>query len=938
MSTYSHNKIEKKWQKIWAAKKLYQADLEAPDPYYLLVELTYTSGDLHMGHWFAWTAPDIYARFKRMQGANVLFPVGGFDAFGLPAENAAIKHGIHPKDWTYKNIETMRKQFVKMGPSFDWDREVITSDPDYYRWTQWLFLQMYKKGLAYKAKVWSNWCPECKTVLANEHVENGCCWRHTSTPVEQKEVEQWLFKITDYAEKLLWPKKPKVDWPQAAVEGQNNWIGKSEGLKIKFQVLDSDFELEVFTTRPDTIFGATFIVLAPEHPLIEKISTPDRKDKVIKYRSESLTKLERVRLEKAKDKTGVFTGAYAVNPLSKEPIPIWVADFVLANYGTGAIMGVPAHDERDFAFARKNKLPIRKVIDFTEEIHAVVIKESVNESFIAYAEKNNWYWMDYEGWGYGLVLSSKDKEKYIRILQENLKPGPWYVHSDGGLKAVVFKSKHFLLPEQNSEARKYAQQVAVPDEQIDWDNRDNYMFCYAKEGVIVNSNEYNGLSSKDALKKISKYLLEHHLGEKSVQYHLRDWTISRQRYWGAPIPVIYCDKCGTVPVPEDDLPVVLPEKVDYTPTGKPPLATAQEWVKVSCPKCGGWAKRDVETMDTYVDSSWYFFRYPTPNFKEGIFDKEVINKWMPIKVYFGGPEHILGHTLYARFITKVLNDLGYIDFDEFALKRFHHGVILGSDGFRMSKSRGNVVNPDLQVEKFGADSVRVYIAFLGPHDKGGAWKTEGIEGSYRFLNRVWRLFNKGNISVTADVRDKLTSVMNVTLKKVSEEIEKLQTNTALASIMEYTNFLQGVASGYQKSQPKSGRPLDQNIKEQNAKVELKSDSVWNNALKTLALLLAPFAPHMMEEIWVNIMGQKFSIHRTLWPKYDPNAIVQNTTIIAVQVNGKLRGTLEVSNQSAKVKSEIVELAKHNVRIAKWLKNSDIKKEVFVPGKLVNFVV
>ncbi len=855
--SYNHQEIEKKWQKIWEKENIYSVDVDKDkNPYYLLVELTYTSGDLHMGHWFAWTAPDIYARFKRMQGYDVLFPVGGFDAFGLPAENAAIKHGIHPKVWTYKNIKKMREQFKSMGPSFDWEKEVITCDPGYYRFNQWLFILLFKNGLAYRAKVWSNWCPECKSVLANEHVENGCCWRHTSTFVEQKLVDQWLFRITEYADKLIWPKKPKVDWPKSCIEGQNNWIGKSEGVDIKFKVQNSNLKIEVFTTRPETIFGATFLVLAPEHPLSLKIASEKNKDEVKKYIKESLKKLERVRLEQSREKTGVFTGNYAINPLTKEKIPIWIADFVLGSYGKGAVMGVPGHDSRDWEFAKKFNLNIKTVI-----------------------------------------------------------------------KAKATKNQ-----------------------------------AYEGEGILINSHEFSGLSSKLAKKKISEYLIKKGFAKKSVQYHLRDWTISRQRYWGAPIPMIFCQNCaskkkswftqtkinsklksilnwnhfGWYPVEESELPVILPENVDYTPTGKPPLATAKDWVKVECPECKSLATREVETMDTYVDSSWYFFRYPTPKNEKFAFDKKVVNKWMPIKIYFGGPEHILGHTLYARFITKYFYDLKLINFDEFALRRFHHGVILGPDGYRMSKSRGNVVNPDEQVRKFGADAVRVYIAFLGPHDKGGAWKTEGIEGSYRFLNKVFRLFIENrDIYVSKKDARPLYAFMHKTIRKVTKDIEKIQTNTALAAIMEYLNFLKNLADKNSKFKAKKNE--GKSLAEGRRKVIRCSE--WDEALRTLIYLLAPFAPHLTEEIYQKYfsIGSKFvSVHLQSWPKYVEELTFEKKVNIAVQVNGKLRSVLNIEKGLAK--EGVTKLAKKDPKVKKWLEGKKVKSIIFVPDRIINFVV
>lgn len=823
VAKFDHKEIEKKWQRKWKEKKIYRADNSSAKKYYLLVELAYTSGDLHMGHWFAWTAPDILARFRRMQGQNILFPVGGFDAFGLPAENAAIKKGIHPRDWTYKNIEVMRKQFETMGPSFDWEKEVITSDPEYYRWTQWIFLKLYKAGLVYKAKMISNWCPECKTVLANEHVVNGCCWRHTETKVIQKEVPQWLVAITKYADKLIWPKVPSADWPQEAMEAQNKWIGKSEGTVIKFKIQNLKFKIEVFTTRLDTIFGATFLVLAPEHPLSLKLATPEHINEVKKYIDDASKKMEIQRLEEAKNKTGVFTGSYAVNPLSGQKIPIYIGDFVLLNYGTGAIMGVPAHDQRDWEFAKSYKLEVKEVVSPT-------------------------------GKSRGTLTSSQ-----------------------------------------------------------------------ADYGVLLNSGIYSGIKSEDAIVRIAQELERRRQAEKKIFYHLRDWTISRQRYWGAPIPIIYCKDCGVQEVPEEDLPVVLPKEVDYTPTGKPPLASAKEWLKVDCPNCGKEAQRETETLDTYVDSSWYFLRYPDPKNSKEPFNKKLINAWMPIKIYFGGPEHILGHTLYARFITKVLKDLGYLEFDEFTKVRRHHGVILGSDGVRMSKSRGNVVNPDDEVKKYGADAVRLYLCFLGPHDKGGAWNREGIEGSHRFLQRVWNLVTQYLDLVLVeenDARDVLKA-QHQTIQKVTKDIETLRFNTAVAKIMEFVNLL------YEKK----------TINHQQLTNKHKFRCAeWDEALRVLVKLIAPFAPHMAEELWVEVLGEKFSVHKSAWPEFNPEFVQESEVTVVIQVNGKLRGEIQGQSEKLIVQSEVEKKARENENIKKWLKGKTINKTIFVPGKLINFVI
>lgn len=846
-SKYNLIEVESKWQKKWLKENLYKTDDTKVNKYYVSVELAYTSGDLHIGHWFAWSAPDSYARFKRMQGYNVLFPVGGFDAFGLPAENAAIKHGIHPRDWTYKNIETMRKQFALMGPSFDWDKEVVTSDPDYYRWTQWLFLQLYKKGLAYRGKVWSNWCPECKTVLANEHVMNGCCWRHPETPVEQKMVDQWLVKITDYADRLIWkePEGPersrRIDWPKAHKDAQNNWIGKSTGLTVDFNLKDSNLELPVWTKFWETVFGTTFLVVSPEHYLLEQIKIPGKhKKEVSEYIKMSKSKTEKQRKEEAGDKTGVFTGLYAINPVNGEKIPVWVADYVLIGVGTGAIMGVPAHDQRDFDFAKKYDLKIVQVVSY------------------------------------------KDKD-----IDQKVASGK--------------------MP-------------------------------FEGEGTLVNSGKFDGQDAWGKGKEeMADWMIEKGMASWQTTYHLRDWSVSRRRYWAAPVPIIYCRYCysdnelrtmnhqllegidyATLDdgkkymirtVPKEDLPVTLPENVDYMPTGMAPLATALEWIKTKCPVCGRDAQREAETLDTYVDSSWYLFRYPIPKYNKGPFNKNVIKDWMPMKVYFGGPEHILGHTLYARFITKFFKDLGLIDFDEFAEKRINHGVILGPDGHRMSKSRGNVVNPEEQRKKYGADTVRMYLCFLGPHEDGGTFELTGIEGTSRFLGRVWRLVKDSSAGRLASAAKNPVNIkMHQTIKKVTDDLEKFKFNTPIAAIMEYVNFLQEHKSG-----------------------------ISREAVETLIKLLAPFAPHMAEELWVEVLGNKFSVHTSEWPKYDAELAKESQNVIVVQVNGRLRQQLTIDNQQLTNKEEIEKLAKKDPKVAKWLEGKNILKTIYIPRKLINFV-
>ena len=689
----------------WASDKIFEADLSTDDSreksssakamadkYYTLVELPYPSGDLHLGHWFAFVPPDAHARYMRMRGRRVLFP-NGFDAFGLPAENAAIKHGTHPKDWTMKNIETMKEQFATMGTMIDWTHTAITCEPDYYRWNQWIFLKMFEKGLAYRGKTLSNWCPKDQTVLANEHIEDGKCWR-CATEVKQKEVEQWFLRITDFADELLWKNTDEmesngVEWPKSVREAQNNWIGRSEGLLIKFQISNFKFQIgesedsiEVFTTRPDTTDGATFVVLAPEHEFVRELMSSEFKvkseklEEIINYVKEAGKKTELQRKEE-KVKTGVFTGIYTINPVTNKEIPIWIADYVLGNYGTGAIMAVPFADERDREFAEKFNLSI------------------VETKFDA-------------------------------------KP----------------------------------------------------------EGV------------------------------KKVNYHLRDWSISRQRYWGTPIPIIYCVNCweanskqqianskygwdyieidgkkhAMVKVPEDQLPVELPYEVDFTPTGKPPLASAEDWLHVKCPKCGGYARRDAETLDTFFDSAWYYYRYVSPGYDKLPFDTDSVKDAMPINVYFGGSEHTLGHTLYARFFTKFFNSIGLIDFDEFAQKRIQHGVILGPDGNRMSKSRGNVVNPDDVVKEYGADTVRLYLCFMMPYTATAPWNPGAISGIFRFLKRVWELqFKVESSKLKVDNGNELSKEdefwMNKTIKKVGEDLEKMHFNTAVSAMMEWLNYL-----------------------------------------------------------------------------------------------------------------------------------------------------
>lgn len=800
---YNPQDIEAKWRQKWAEEKQYKFSYEpAKEKFYTLVELPYPSGDLHIGHWFTFIAPDVLSRFKTMRGYNVFFPMG-YDAFGLPAENAAIKRNVHPQDWTLKNIETMTAQFETMGTMIDWDHVTITCLPEYYRWNQWIFQKMYEKGIAYRGKTLSNWCPTDQTVLANEHVENGRCWR-CGDIVVQKEVEQWFLKITEYADDLLWKEDGNgVDWPKSVMSAQNDWIGKSEGAKVKFQIKDTDDFVTVFTTRLDTIYGATFLVLAPEHPLVEKITTAEQKEAVVAYKQEANKKSELERKEN-KEKTGVFTGVYALNSVTGAEIPVWIADYVLAGYGTGAIMAVPAHDDRDGDFANKFGLPIKQVIE-----------------------------------------------------------------GEGELPILEY-------------------------------------------GTLINSATHTGLTSGEAKKRILEELEAKGLAEKEVIYHLRDWSVSRQRYWGTPVPMIDCPTDGIVPVPEKDLPVILPYDVDYQPKGKPPLASNEEWLQVKCPKCGGEAKRDAETLDTFFDSSWYYYRYIDPKFDKGPFDPAEVKKLMPVDIYFGGGEHTLGHTLYARFFTKFFKDLGMVDFSEFAKKRIQHGIVLGPDGNKMSKSKGNVINPDDVVKEFGTDAVRVYLSFMMPYQATGPWSTTAMYGTFRFLKRIWEL-QKHIVSGEPTSKDQYE--MHRTIKKVTEDISENRLNTAVAAMMEWINFLEG-------------------------KITKKEGVVTQEEYEIFLQLLSPFAPFMAEELWQTLRQNSNSyesIHKTSWPVWKKEFLVESAVTIVVQINGKLRDSLTM-DVSGLTQEKVETAAKSLEKIEQWISGKDIKKIIYVPGKLINFVV
>jgi len=816
-ATYPFDEIEPKWRQWWEANRVYETDMSKVDnKLYVLVMFLYPSADrLHIGHWYNYGPTDTWARFKRMQGYNVFEPIG-YDAFGLPAENYAIKKGVHPAVSTAENIRQIREQLKAIGAMYDWSKEINTSDPEYYKWTQWFFLLLYKNGLAYRKKAPVNWCPSCQTVLANEQVIDGRCER-CGTEVIRKDLVQWFFKITAYAEKLLEGHK-KIDWPEKTIEMQRNWIGRSEGAEIEFPVDGHpDLKLEVFTTRPDTLWGVTYMVLAPEHPLVEKLTTPEHKKEVEQYVEQARKASEIERTSTEREKTGVFTGAYAINPVNGEKVPIWIADYVLVTYGTGAIMAVPAHDQRDFEFARKYNLPIREVISPT----------------------------------------GKPSEK--------------------------------------------------PLEQ-----------AYEGPGIMINSGEFTGTPPDGAIEKVIAWLEKKGIGRKKVNYRLRDWLISRQRYWGAPIPIIYCPNCGEVPVPEEDLPVKLPEKVEFGVRGVSPLATNPDFVNTTCPRCGAPAKREVDTMDTFVCSSWYYLRYPDPHYDKGAYNPDLVRVWLPVDMYVGGAEHATMHLLYARFFTKVLYDLGLVHFDEPFMKLVHQGVITNK-GAKMSKSRGNVVNPDDYIRTYGSDTFRLFLMFMGDYTEGGDWSDEGMHGMARFVNRVWRLVgeyvdNPPHGSETART-NKLVRQRHYAVKMVTRDLERFHFNTAISRIMELVNEI----SAYRQAVP---------VEEQNA-------DVLRDAFETLVLLLAPFAPHMGEELWTRIGGEP-TVFDHAWPTYDEAALATAKVKMAVQVNGKVRSTIEVDADADK--DRVVEAALADEKVRRYIEGKQIVRTIVVPKRLVNVVV
>ena len=808
---YIPQEIEKKWQQRWSDDKLYRVSDNDPRPkWYALTMFPYTSGDLHIGHWYAMAPSDVHARFKRMQGYNVLHPMG-FDAFGLPAENAAIKRGIHPRTWTMQNIDNMRRQLKSMGAIYDWDREVITCSPEYYRWTQWFFVKLFEHDLAYRGKAPVNWCPKCQVVLANEQVVSGRCWRCDSEVI-RRDLEQWLFRITRYADELA--QHEGIDWPERIKIMQHNWVGKSYGTEISFG-LDhpgiSEKEIRIFTTRPDTLFGVTFFVLAPEHPLVAQLTTSEHKAEVQAYveRSRRLTEIERLSTEKEKD--GVFSGAYVTNRVNGEKVPVWIADYVLASYGTGAVMAVPAHDERDFAFAEKYNIPIKVVI-------------------------------------------------------------------------------------------------APPD----WKG-DELEQAYIESGAMVNSGQFNGTPSQEGISAVTRFLEDKGWGRGTVSYRMRDWLISRQRYWGAPIPMVHCPKCGVVAVPEKDLPVLLPDEVDFSHPGESPLKYNEKWVNTTCPKCGNPAKRETDTIDGFMCSCWYFLRYCSPQYDKTAFEPASVKHWMPVDIYTGGAEHAVMHLLYARFFTMAIRDMGLVDFGEPFKKLFNQGIIL-SEGQKMSKSRGKQINPDEYVGSLGADAFRAYMMFIGPWEQGGEWADTGISGVSRWFNRVWNLvldsYQAGKIE--KDREKALRRLTHQTIRRVTTDMDKMRFNTMLAALMELSNEL---ADAKEKAQV--------------------SQSAWDEAVSALVLMLAPTAPHFTEEVWSRL-GRAYSIHNQAWPEWNEELAKEEEITLVVQVNGKVRDRLTVPASVTETEARERVFASEKIKV--HLEGKTIANVVYVPGRLVNVVV
>jgi leucyl-tRNA synthetase len=922
---YNPAEIEPKWQAHWEADGLYQSDVDPTRPkHYALTMLPYPSGDLHIGHWYAMTPSDARARFMRMNGYNVMFPMG-FDAFGLPAENAAIKHGIHPKIWTYENIENMRRQLRSMGAMFDWRREAVSSDPEYYRWTEWFFIQLYNIGLAYRKLSPVDWCPNCNTTLAREQVwgDDRHCER-CETPVIKKDLEQWFFRTTRYAEELL--DYSTIDWPERVRTLQTNWIGRSEGASVIFKT-EPGSPLEVFTTRPDTLWGATFMVMAPEHPLVESLTTSTQREAVEAYKVQAVRQTDIDREATDKEKTGVFTGGYAINPVNGKKIPIWIADYVLMTYGTGAIMAVPAHDERDFAFAIKFGLPIIPVIDRPDGISkSLVFPNSMRDGFVEELKITGieYYAAQVGSIGEGLfvTLRREQVEEYVTLMRKYLQADNWneivgscwyFVFDDSVLELDSVESDQEILQ------RCKSIYPPVSPNRTTMEMINNLPFYHdvlfhTEYGMMIHSGQMTGTPGEVAKKKVTAWLEQKGIGKGGVNYKLRDWLISRQRYWGAPIPMIHCVTCGWNPVLEDQLPVLLPDDVEWLPTGESPLKLHPSWKIVPCPVCGQPAERETDTMDTFMCSSWYHLRYLSPWDNKGPFDDAEYNYWMPVDVYTGGIEHATMHLIYTRFFHKALRDMGVTEGPEPMLKLRNQGMVLGEDHEKMSKSRGNVVAPDDLVNKYGADTVRAYLMFFARWDMGAPWSYSGIEGTVRWLRRVWALMLESTHqkpSASDETLKVLRRKTHQTLKRITHDFEEFEFNTIVSSLMELLNDLY-------------------KAREQGA----VGSREWDEVLDIYMRMLAPVCPHIAEELWSR-QGKPYSIHNQSWPAVDEAATKEEMITLVLQVNGKVRDRLEVPVGISEADAKTAALASEVVQ--KFLEGRPPRKVIVVPGRLVNVV-
>lgn len=916
---YNPAAIENKWQNKWEADGLYHSNIDHNRPkYYALTMLPYPSGDLHIGHWYAMTPSDARARFMRMCGYNVLFPMG-FDAFGLPAENAAIRNNIHPKKWTYANIDRMRSQLKSMGAMFDWRREAISADPKYYRWTQWFFTQLFKHDLAYRKMSPVDWCPHCNTTLAREQVwgEDRHCER-CGTPVIKKNLDQWFFRTTQYAEELL--DFTQMDWPERVQSLQTNWIGRSEGASVIFHSEQGD-RLEVFTTRPDTLWGATFMVLAPEHPLVNKITTSKQKLAVEAYVLETTRQTDIQREAADKEKSGVFTGGYAINPVNGKRIPIWIADYVLMTYGTGAIMAVPAHDERDFAFALKFGLPILPVIERPDRLtKSFVSADAVRPGFAEVLQAEGI--LPFAGAdGFSITLPVEQVARYIELAQAYLRPGTWteivgthwlFVFADAVEKWDSVEAEQHILArcKDLSPAAQYARSLM----ELLWQHefyRD--ALYHASYGEMIHSGEFSGTPGEVAKSNVIRWLEAQGTGSGTINYRLRDWLISRQRYWGAPIPIVYCPAHGAQSVPDSELPVLLPDDVEWKPTGESPLKLHPTWKLTSCPVCGGPAERETDTMDTFMCSSWYHLRYLSPDYAAGPVDPAEYNYWMPVDTYTGGIEHATMHLIYTRFFHKAGRDMGVMQGPEPMIQLRNQGIILGEDSEKMSKSRGNVVAPDDLIGRYGADVVRAYLMFFARWELGAPWNSSGIEGTARWIRRVWSLFTEPaepGFPSQETIRN-LRRKTHQTLRQVTRDFEQFEFNTIVSGLMELLNELARAKTA-----------------------GAANDPAWEEVLSLYLLMMAPVTPHVAEELWAH-QGKPYSIHQQSWPAVDEAAAAEDEVTLAIQINGKVRDRITVPVGMPDVEVQALSLGREAVQ--KYLEGRPPRKVIVVPGKLVNIV-